>query len=176
MSTGQAAASDRADSLEIQRDESPAERLDRNFNELLGELRIALPGVQVLFAFLLAVPFANGFSTVTDFQKWLYLVVLLCTAVATALLIAPTAYHRILFRRGRKAEILVFANRAAIVGLGFLAIAMSLAILLIADYLFGMAAAIPIAIASGALFAAFWYGLPWASARDAPPPDFGDIR
>ena len=166
----------RADSLELQRDESPAERIDRNFNELLGELRIALPGVQVLFAFLLAVPFANGFSTVTDFQKWLYLVVLLCTAVATALLIAPTAYHRIVFRRGRKTQVLAFANRAAIVGLAFLALAMSLAILLITDYLFSLAAAIPIAVASGALFTAFWYALPWVRARDAPPPDLQDIR
>ena len=175
MTTGVEAREERADSLEIQRDESPAERIDRNFNELLGELRIALPGVQVLFAFLLAVPFANGFSSVTDFQKWLYLAVLLATAVATALLIAPTAYHRILFRRGRKVEILVFANRAAIIGLAFLALAMSLAILLVTDYLFGVAAAIPITVAAAALFSALWYALPWASGRDAPPPDLKDL-
>jgi hypothetical protein len=166
----------RADSLELQRDETPAERIDRNFNELLGELRIALPGVQVLFAFLLAVPFANGFASVTGFQKGLYLAVLLCTAIATALLIAPTAYHRIVFRRGRKTAVLAFANRAAIIGLAFLALAMTLAILLITHYLFGAAAAIPISIASGVVFAALWYGLPYASARDAPPPDLRDIN
>ena len=163
------------DSLELQRDETPAERIDRNFTELLGELRIALPGVQVLFAFLLAVPFANGFTSVTSFQKGLYMAVLLCTAIATALLIAPTAYHRIVFRRGRKTEVLAFANRAAIIGLAFLALAMSLAILLITHYLYGAATAIPIAVASAVMFASLWYALPWASARDAPPPDRQDI-
>ena len=161
----------RDDSLELERDETPAERVDRNFNELLGELRIALPGVQVLFAFLLTVPFASGFADLTGFQRGIYLAVLLCTAVATALLIAPTAYHRIVFRRGRKAQVLFFANRAAMVGLAFLAVAMTLAILLITHVLFGPAAAIPIAIAAGLVFVFLWYALPWASARGAPPPD-----
>ena len=147
---------------ELVRDETPAERVDRNFNELLGELRIALPGVQVLFAFLLTVPFAQRFSQLTGFQRGLYFAVLLLTALASALLIAPTAYHRIQFRQGRKREILSFANRAAVLGLGALALAMTGAILLITDFLFGVAAAIPIGAATALLFGSLWYLLPMA--------------
>jgi Family of unknown function (DUF6328) len=147
---------------ELVRDETPAERVDRNFNELLGELRIALPGVQVLFAFLLTVPFAQRFSQLTGFQRGLYFAVLLLTALASALLIAPTAYHRIQFRQGRKREILTFANRAALLGLGALALAMTGAILLITDLLFGVAAAVPIGTATALLFGSLWYLLPMA--------------
>ena len=150
---------------ELVRNETPAERVDRNFNELLGELRIALPGVQVLFAFLLTVPFAQRFSQLTGFQRGLYFAVLLLTALASALLIAPTAYHRIQFRRGRKREILFFANRAAVLGLGALALAMTGAILLIADFLFGVAAAVPIGTATALLFGSLWYLLPMAQSR-----------
>ncbi len=147
---------------QLVRDETPAERVDRNFNELLGELRIALPGVQVLFAFLLTVPFAQRFSQLTGFERGLYFAVLLLTALASALLIAPTAYHRIQFRQGRKREILSFANRAALLGLGALALAMTGAILLITDFLFGVAAAIPIGTATALLFGSLWYLLPMA--------------
>jgi hypothetical protein len=155
-------------SVELDRDETPAERVDRNFNELLGELRVALPGVQVLFAFLLTVPFAQGFTSLSGFERGTYFAVLLLTAIASALLIAPTAYHRIQFRKGRKVQILFFANRAAVVGLGFLALAMSGAILLITHFLFGPAAAIPIGIAALLLFGTLWYLLPWAQVRGAP--------
>src|SRR3954466_15450449 len=102
--------------LKIERDETEAERIDRNFTELLGELRVALPGVQVLFAFLLTVPFAQGFASLTQFERDLSLVVLLLTALASALLMAPTGYHRVLFRKGYKPQILFFANRAAMAG------------------------------------------------------------
>src|SRR5438876_1846747 len=145
---------------ELVRDETPAERVDRNFNELLGELRIALPGVQVLFAFLLTVPFAQGFAQLSGFERGIYFAVLLLTAISSAFLIAPTAYHRVLFRQGRKQEVLFFANRAAVVGLGCLALAMSGAILLITHFLFGAAAAIPIGIAAMLLFGILWYVLP----------------
>jgi hypothetical protein len=155
--------------LQIERDETEAQRIDRNFNELLGELRIALPGVQVLFAFLLTVPFAQGFSSLSDFERYLYLAVLLLTALATALLIAPTAYHRMLFRKGFKPAILFFANRAAMIGLAVLAVAMSGAILLITHVLFGEAAAIAIASVSALVFAALWYLLPWARGRGIEP-------
>jgi Family of unknown function (DUF6328) len=153
------------DRLEAERDETEAERIDRNFTELLGELRIALPGVQVLFAFLLTVPFAQGFAKLDAFERDLYLVVLLLTALASALLIAPTAYHRMLFRKGYKLEILAFANRAAMIGLGVLALAMSGAILLITLVLFGAAAAIPVTAASALVFAGLWYVLPWLRGR-----------
>ncbi len=157
--------------IQIQRDETEAERIDRNFNELLGELRIALPGVQVLFAFLLTVPFAQGFAGLSQFQRDLYLVVLLLTALASALLIAPTAYHRVLFRKGYKPEILFFANRAAMAGLAVLALAMTGAILLIAHVIFSEAASIVVAVASGLVFAALWYVIPWARGR-GDEPDF----
>jgi uncharacterized protein DUF6328 len=150
---------------ELVRDETPAERIDRNFNELLGELRIALPGVQVLFAFLLTVPFAQGFSQLTGFERGLYFAVLLLTALASAFLIAPTAYHRLQFRQGRKQEILFFANRAAVFGLGALALAMTGAILLITDFLFGTAAAIPVGAATALLFGTLWYLLPLSRGR-----------
>jgi hypothetical protein len=160
--------SDREEATALERDETPAERVDRNFNELLGELRIALPGVQVLFAFLLTVPFAAGFSRLTGFERGLYFAVLLLTAISTALLIAPTAYHRMLFRRGRKHEILFFGNRAAMLGLGSLALAMSGAILLITHVMFGAAAAIPVGVAAALLFGSLWYLLPWARDRRSP--------
>ena len=154
--------------LELDRDETPAERIDRNFNELLGELRVALPGVQVLFAFLLTVPFAQGFTSLSGFERGLYFAVLLLTAIASAFLIAPTAYHRIQFRRGRKPQILWFANRAALIGLAFLALAMSGAILLITHFLFGAAAAIPVGTAALLVFGTLWYLLPWARMRGLP--------
>jgi hypothetical protein len=153
---------------EPQRDESPAERLDRNFNELLGELRIALPGVQVLFAFLLTVPFAQGFVDLSGFERGLYFSVLLLTALSSAFLIAPTAYHRLLFRQGRKYEILFFANRAALLGLASLALAMSGAILLITHFLFGVAAAVPVGVATLLLFGTLWYALPTLRGRRIP--------
>jgi hypothetical protein len=111
-------------------DESEHERLDRNMGELLGELRVALPGVQVLFGFLLTVPFANGFQKVTDFQRDVYFVTLLCAGAASALLIATSAYHRIVFRRGQKRHLVLLANRFTIAGLAFLALAMTGAVLL----------------------------------------------
>jgi uncharacterized protein DUF6328 len=150
---------------EPERDETPAERLDRNLSEMLQELRVALPGVQVLFAFLLTVPFSAGLARMTEFERVLYLVVLLSTALATFMLIAPTAYHRILFRQGRKAEIVAFSNVMALVGLAFLAFAMVGAIFLVTHVLFGAAAAAPIAAVAGVFIAGLWYAYPYARAR-----------
>ena len=166
---------DREEIGELERDETPAERVDRNFNELLGELRIALPGVQVLFAFLLTVPFAQGFAQLSGFERGVYFAVLLLTALSSAFLIAPTAYHRLLFRQGRKREILFFANRAAVLGLGALALAMSGAILLITHFLFGPGAAIPVGIAALFLFGSLWYLLPVARARGILGGDGGGL-
>jgi preprotein translocase subunit Sss1 len=122
--------------------------------------------VQVLFAFLLTVPFAAGLTRMTEFERVLYLVVLLATALATFLLIAPTAYHRMVFRRGRKPELVAFANRMVLVGLGFLALAMVGAIFLVTHLLFGPAAAIPIAALAGLVIVGLWYLLPWSRSRD----------
>jgi hypothetical protein len=142
------------------RDETEAQRLDRNLGELLQELRVALPGVQVLFAFLLAVPFQKRFGEITPFQEKVYFATLLATAVSAALLIAPTAYHRVTFRLQRKEELVRLSNRLAIVGLGFLALAMTGAIVLITDFLFGTAMTVVAGIGAAAMFAGLWYVLP----------------
>src|SRR5881394_1531035 len=97
-------------------DETPKERADRELIELLNELRVVLPGVQVLFAFLLAVPFANGWTRVTDLQRDVFFVAFLCTAAASILLIAPSAYHRLRWREGDKEQMLETSNRLAIAG------------------------------------------------------------
>src|SRR5215212_7064555 len=124
------------------RDETEEERLDRNLSELLQELRVALPGVQVLFAFLLAVPFQQGFEKITPFQKGAYFGTLVCTAISAVMLISPTAYHRLTFRYQQKRKLVFYSNRFAIIGLVFLALAMTGAILLITDVLFSTAAAL----------------------------------
>src|SRR5689334_9040206 len=107
------------------RDESEEERLDRNLGELLQELRVALPGVQVLFAFLLTVAFQQRFTSLTRAQEKIYFATLISTAIAATLLIAPSAYHRLTFRYQQKEHLVFIANRLAIVGLGFLALSMT---------------------------------------------------
>lgn len=142
------------------RDESEAQRLDRNLGELLQELRVALPGVQVLFAFLLAVPFQQGFSEIDGFEKGVYFATLLCTALSTMLFIAPSSYHRMTFRLQQKRELIFLANRFTIAGLTFLALAMTGAIVLIADVLFGGAVTIVTGVLSATAFAVLWYVMP----------------
>jgi hypothetical protein len=111
---------------------------DRQMAELLQELRVALPGVQILFAFLLTVPFAQGFTRVTDFQRDLFFAVLLATAASTACFIAPTATHRLRFHHRDRAYIVESSNRMLILGLGFLSLAITGAVTLITDYMFGL--------------------------------------
>jgi hypothetical protein len=145
---------------ETGREESEAERVDRNLQEMLGELRVALPGVQVLFAFLLVVPFNQRFAQVTDFQKTTFFVTLLFTTASTVCLIAPTAHHRLEFRRQHKGEVVETGNRIVILGLGFLAIAMTGAVLLITDYLYGSTTTWVTAVAVTIAFAVLWYAVP----------------
>jgi hypothetical protein len=142
------------------RKESEGERLDRNLAELLQELRVALPGVQVLFAFLLAVPFQQNFSEITPFQERVYFATLLCTAISAALLISPTTYHRLNFRQQKKKELVLVSNRLAIAGMIFLALAMTGAIMLITDVLFGGVATVVFSIAAATMFAVLWGVLP----------------
>lgn len=142
------------------REESEAERLDRNLAELLQELRVALPGVQVLFAFLLAVPFQQNFTKITSFQEKVYFATLLCTAISAALLISPTAYHRLTFHLQQKKELVLVSNRLAIAGLGFLALAMTGAVMLITDVLYGSTATVVFSILAAAMFVVLWGLLP----------------
>jgi Family of unknown function (DUF6328) len=140
--------------------ESPKARHDRELIELLNELRVALPGVQVLFAFLLAVPFARGWSRVTDFQKDVFFVAFLATAVSTVLLIAPSAYHRLAWRVADKGRIVATSNRLTIAGLFTLAVSIECVVLLVADYIFERTTAIVATVVIGCLFVVFWCVLP----------------
>jgi hypothetical protein len=142
------------------RHETELERIDRNLGELLQELRVALPGVQVLFAFLLVLPFSQGFADVTGFQKGVYFVTLLLTAAAAVLLIAPSMHHRLLFRRDAKLQILNTANRLTVIGLSLLALAMIGVVLMITDFLFDAGVAIAATVATALAFGGVWLLLP----------------
>jgi amino acid transporter len=147
--------------------ESKEERINRELIELLNELRVALPGVQVLFAFLLAVPFTQRFQQLTDVQEYAFFVSLLCTALGSVLLIAPSAYHRLRFREHDKEQMLYTANRLSIAGTVFLAVAMTSAVYLITDLVFQAPLTLLVTALTGAAFAWFWYGLPLSrKARD----------
>jgi hypothetical protein len=139
--------------------ESQQERLNRQLGELLQEIRVAMPGVQILFAFLLAVPFNQRFGDTTDFQVKVYLFALVCSAFASAFFIAPTAYHRIMFQQRDKPNLIRTASRLAIVGLGALALAMSGAVLLVTDFLFSPATAVIVTAVVLLTFAWLWFGL-----------------
>jgi cobalamin synthase len=131
---------------------------DRQMTELLQEVRIALPGVQILFAFLLTVPFAQGFQRVTDFQRNLFFATLLATAASTVCLIAPTATHRLRFHQRDRSYVIESANRLLIAGLVFLALAIVGAVALITDYLYGGSWWWPAGVA--ALLVATWFVRP----------------
>ena len=147
--------------------ESRKERIDRELMELLNELRVALPGVQFLFAFLLVVPFQQRGAELTDFQRDVYFVTLLAAAVATGLLIAPAAQHRVLFRQRNKEALLRRSNRTAFAGLVVLALAISSALLLVTDVLFSRTQAWVTAGVVAALLAWWWVLEPLSQrARD----------
>ncbi|MEV4619808.1 DUF6328 family protein [Asanoa sp. NPDC049573] len=150
--------------------ETPKERWDRNFADLLQELRVAQTGVQILFAFLLTLPFSNGFPRTTEFQRDVYMVSLLSAAAATAMIIAPVAFHRALFRQGRKPELVRFGHRMATGGLAFLLISMVSAVLLITDFILSRTVAIIVSGIAALFFITFWAALPW-SRRDWGEPD-----
>jgi hypothetical protein len=141
--------------------ESAKQRWDRNFADLLQELRVAQAGVQILFAFLLTLPFSSGFGHVTTFQRNVYVVALLAAAAAAAAIISPVAFHRALFRQGRKPELVRYAHLMARLGLGFLLLAMVSSVFLILDYLLGRPEAIVLTIATAAWLLTFWLVVPW---------------
>ena len=150
------------------RDETHAERIDRELMELLNELRVALPGVQFLFAFLLVVPFQQATERATDFQRDVYLVTLVAVVVATALLIAPAAQHRALFRQHDKEDLLRRSNRFAFAGLCVLAVAIVAAVLLVVDFLFSLPLALVTAGVVAVLLGWLWIGSPLTQrARNA---------
>jgi hypothetical protein len=146
--------------------ESRKERVDRELLELLNELRVALPGVQFLFAFLLVVPFQQGGDDLTGFQRDVYFVTLLAAALATGLLIAPAAQHRVLFRQRDKENLLRRSHRSAFAGLIVLAVAICSAVLLVTDVVFDRTQAWLTAGVVAALLAWWWIAVPyWQRAR-----------
>ena len=146
--------------------ESPKARHDRELIELLNELRVTLPGVQVLFAFLFAVPFARGWSKVTAFQRDVFVVAFLAAAVSSGLLIAPSSYHRLRWRAEDKGHIVRVGNALTIGGIAFLAVALVAAVLLVMDVVLSLEAAVLASVGVGIVLAALWYGLPLYSWLD----------
>jgi hypothetical protein len=151
------------------RPETVEERADRNLNDLLQELRVALPGVQVLFAFLLTVPFSQRFDELTPFQEKLYFGILCGAALSTALFIAPTAGHRILFRLQQKEYLVVAANRLTLIGLGVLALSMAGVIALISDLIFGATTSVITTAVALLVFGGLWYAGPLLRRRELEP-------
>ena len=144
--------------------ESAEQRHNRELIELLNELRVALPGVQVLFAFLLAVPFANGFPRLGHFDRDVFYAAFVAAALSTVLLIAPSSYHRLRWRQHDKERMLRVSNVLTIAGLFCLAVSITCAVFVITDFLFHRAWAATFAGVVGAAFLALWYGLPLAAA------------
>jgi predicted membrane channel-forming protein YqfA (hemolysin III family) len=153
--------------------ESHKERIDRELIELLNELRIALPGVQVLFAFLLTVPFSSRFDQLSDGQRAAYFVTFVLTIASSACLMAPTGYHRLTFREGHKERLLRTSNRFAIAGTILLALSMGSAALVVADLLYGVGFAVLVGVAVVVLLSWCWFGLPLLRKREgsASRPD-----
>jgi hypothetical protein len=139
--------------------ETPKERHDRELIELLNELRVALPGVQVLFAFLLAVPFARGWPKVTNFEKNVFFVSFMGAAVSSALLIATSSIHRIGWRVTDKGKIVRVGTVLTIAGLFALAVSVVAVVLLVTDYIFSRTTAIAAAAAIASVIIATWYVL-----------------
>ncbi|UWP82255.1 DUF6328 family protein [Dactylosporangium fulvum] len=142
------------------RDETPDERFDRNWNELLQELRVAQTGVQILFAFLLTLPFNQRFDTITDGQRATYIATIILTSLASLCLIAPVSHHRILFRRGRKKELVEASSNLAGIGLVFLWLSIVGAVFLIFEVVVATSWAIAVAIALAVAFISVWYLYP----------------
>jgi len=149
------------------RHETDLERADRNLGELVQELRVAQTGVQMLFAFLLIVPFSARFGEVTAFQRAVYFAALLLAAAAAVLLIAPASQHRLLFRQNDKRHLLFSANRLAIAGMAALGASMTVSLALITDVLYGDGATLVVTLGAVVALAILWYVLPLRRRRDA---------
>lgn len=156
------------DGIGYERDESPAHRFDRNYAELLQELRVAQTGVQILFAFLLGIAFQPRFDELGTGERSLYLVTLLSAALAAVLLIGPVAAHRVLFGRRRKDELVTITGRLASAGLVFLAVAILCAVALIVDFVVNLAAALVVAGILGAAVLLVWVVVPTRARRRTP--------
>ena len=151
------------------RQETQAQRDDRNLIELLQELRVAGLGVQVLFGFLLSLPFTTRFDKLSSGQRQLYVASLILAAVSTALLLAPVAYHRLVFRQRQKERLVVAANVMAICGLVTVGLAISASVLLVTGYVVPGLPAILITVLIVCMFAGLWFALPLRHRRTHVP-------
>ena len=156
----------RDETKHLKPDEGEKERIDRELIELLNELRVALPGVQVLFAFLLILPFQQGWQQISDVERHVYFAALASSAVASALLIAPSVYHRLNFRRRSKERMLYDSTRMAIAGAAFVAVGIACAVFLVADVVYGTPAALAVTLVAVALYGGLWFVLPLLRRRD----------
>jgi hypothetical protein len=148
-------------------EDEPGHDLDQEWSELVEEHRLAMPGIQVLFAFLLILPFQNRFEGLTRNQEYVYFSALVCAALAIVLLISPTAVHRIRWRQQDKEALLHLGTRTAIAATVFIAASMTASVYLITDVLFGASVTIPVTAVLAGAFAGFWYVLPLVRrARD----------
>jgi hypothetical protein len=149
-----------SDQGDEERDESPLERLDRNTSELLNELRVAGTGIQVMFAFLLIVPFNVGWKHVDSFEQGVYFATLICIAISAVLLLAPSIHHRILFRQHEKSYLVSTANRIAILAMVFLGIGFTGILVLLSDVVLGGLWAAVVGVLAAVTVAVVWFGLP----------------
>ena len=156
--------------------ESENERHDRQLVELLNELRVALPGVQMLFGFLLAVPFAQRFSTVTADQRRIYYASFIAAATASICFIAPAAFHRIVWRRGLKRRLLHVANVLTIVGSGFLAVAIVGSVAFVSSVLYGSTVEVVVSAVLAGVLAVLWYVIPLGFRLARRPTDRPRMR
>jgi Family of unknown function (DUF6328) len=150
------------------RAEAPLQRADRNFAELLQELRVAQTGVQILFAFLLTLSFMDRFAAIDAFQRTVYVFTLVASATTVALLVAPVAVHRLVFQRGRKRELVHVGHRLVIIGLVSLAVTMLAGMLLVLDVVVGRATAVSVVAALTVVFVVLWAGVPLRVRRKPP--------
>lgn len=142
------------------RDETPLEKLDRNTNELLQELRVASVGVQVILAFLLIMPFNQRFNQLTSFERYDYFVTLLCVLSAAVLLLSPSVHHRILFRMGQKPFLVALGSKLLVAGMAFLSAGFTGALVLISHVLWGGTTAIVLGLVVGLVTVVMWFVIP----------------
>lgn len=147
-------------------DEGPEERITRNWNELLQELRVLQTGVQILTGFLLTVPFSPRFPDLADHQQAIYLVVLVGSVITTSLIIAPVSFHRILFRRRQRPWLVKASHACARAGLAGFAITSALVVLLVFDVVLSFGAGVVAAVGVLVLFVSLWAGLPLMNGKD----------
>jgi hypothetical protein len=148
-------------------EESSQRRLARNVNELLQELRVAQAGVQILFGFLLSIAFTDKYASTSGHVRVTHLITVLCAAIAVAFLTAPAAWHRMLFRQGRREDVVRSGNTFALVGLGFLALAMTGTVLLLAEVVLGGWPSVVVGVVAFLAFAGLWFAWPFASSHGA---------